>query len=703
MRRRARFCFFNRRAICLLLALTLSCPATADDGAGDGDDTPAALPPLQLEAQRLETRGNTTHAEGEVEARFEDYKLCAGSILYDRDTGLVRAKGEVRLLQGDSEITGGSAQYNLQTRRGEIAPFDSTTLDRQLRVSGDKADWTADAFSGDNVQITSCPVDSQDWSLNADNVIINNDTRTLETRNAALYLGALPVLYLPYGAFYYGDEKRRGFLEPNLEVDSGSGVGITAPYYLPLADNYDLTITPNYLARHGLELGGEFRFLTEKSHGEVQVATALQDDQGRGRERLEYHYRRGGWRMDLLAENVSDNDYLRDYAEDEDTSVRTLPRRAVLRYEGDRWYASAAAEHFKSLDDTLIAPHRAVPQVEVGGGGGSDRYDWNMSVQHARFVHNTLGGGARSVWNGDARAYHHFGDVAISPGIGGKGVSYNATEKGSDPSYFVPYVRLDAETNSRNAFIKEAHQRDHLQLRAAIVYAPARKRQNSAPRYDTDVREDNSDTLFEWNRFVGDDRASDSQFVAYGASYRQFAGEREWLFLGATQRYYLNDGKIALAQNDSPPPQGFSNVLMNSHLRPDDNWTLSTAAEWNTRQATMERFYAEMHGAFAERKLLHLRYLNDSDESLVIGGAAPLTEWLEVAAQMDYLLDEDHFARSWFGLRVHDSCGCWNLTFTVTDTVVKENDNEVRFSLGIEFVGLGGLGNDYDSLLDNLR
>ena len=512
--------------------------------------------------------------------------------------------------------------------------------------------------------------------------------------------GGVPVLYLPYGMFYYGKEKRSGFLPARAQVGSGSGAGVATPYYLALADNYDLTFTPDYRSQHGLQLSGDFRFLTAESRGELHLATALGDEGGRGREKLDYHYRKDGLQVHLAAENVSDGAYLRDYGTEDDKPVRTLPRMAVVKYQRGNFHTRAAVEHFKSLDSGLIAPHRVFPQIDVGTSGGGDHYDWDTSAQWADFRHNTQADSHRYVWRGNARTYRRFGAVSFSPAAGAHAAGYGDGPSGA--GFVVPYAKLEMERNSANVF-DTPYGRDHLRLRAAAVWALKNRRQLNAPLYDTAVREQNAENLFEWNRFIGDDRASDSQFIAYGGSYRLFDGETERLFFAAAQRYHLRGAEIVLPQNDAPPPRGFGNILINSHLHLREKWRAAAAAEWNAQETTMERFYAEMHGEFSDRRLLHLRYLQDDDESLVLGGAMPVGTWLEVAAQTDYLLNQERFSRSWLALRIRDTCDCWNISFTVSDSVVNEGDNDTRFSIGMELHGLVGIGNDYSSLLRQLR
>lgn len=674
-----------------VLALALLCPARAD----------SPTPPLHVEAVKMENTGTLLRAEGEVKATFREYELCAGRITYDHSTGLIRAVEDIRLTHRSGEITGSAATYDLHQDSGEIRDFRTREETSGLRIEGEHAEWRENGLRARHATITSCPPDSDDWHLSAAQAETDDDRDTLLVRNVALHLAGVPVLYLPYGMFYYGEEKRSGFLAPRVQVDSGSGGGIAAPYYFALAPHYDLTFTPQYRSKHGVELGGELRFLTPQGGGEILVATAVGDEEGRGREKIDYRYSKDGLSVYLAAENVSDTAYLHDYAQDEDKSVRTLPRTAVVQMVRGNLYARAALEHFKSLDKNLTAPHRAMPQIDIGSSGSGRNYDWNTSAQLADFRHNTLADSWRAVWRGALRSTRRFNEVLLSPEFGAHAVHYRGSAQRSN--FLVPYAKLNVERNASDVFADSAHGRDHLRLRAAGVVALRNKRQNSAPLLDTAVREPNSENLFEWNRFIGDDRASDSRFIAYGGSYHLFDGETERLFIGAAQRYHLQSAQVHLPQHDTPPVRGFGNVLLNGHLYLRGGWRAAAAAEWDAQHTTMERFYAEVHGAFAERKLLHLRYLMDDEESLVVGGALPLASWLDAAAQADYLLSEDRFSRSWLALQLRNDCDCWNISFTISDTVVQEGDNETRFSIGVELHGLGGIGSDYDSLLQRLR
>ena len=660
---------------------------------------------MTLSADHIEGDNATLEAHGNVKAHFNRYQLCAGKVIYDPHTGLVRAVEEVRLKRNEIDIRGSAAQYDRQQQQGSIEQFDFEVAKEGLHIRGDHATWNANEIHANNARISSCPPESPDWHLRAGAVTTNNAEQTARIQDAVLEIVGIPVFYLPQMNLYYGEDKKSGFLWPHLRFGSGSGVGFDLPYYVALADHYDLTFTPKYRSQHGLELGSEFRFLTAKSQGTLNIATALFDYAGRGREQLDYAYQDGKWEVHLAAENVSDATYLRDYSDHNSAaSTRNLPRTAVVSYQEGQFFARAAVEHFKTLDDSLTAPHRAVPQIDIGSNGSGAIYDWQTSAQYARFHHNHAAAGTRVLWRGESRLYvPTAADISFSPALGAHVTHYR--EDGNTHSFFVPQARLDSEKRYRNLWNDNNDQYDQLRLRAAVVYTPTRQRQNNAPLYDTAVREQTSENLFESNRFIGADRIADAKFIAYGGGYHLFNQHdgNEAFFIGAAQQYHFADAKIILPTNDPAVKQGFGNILIDSRLRLGQTWDIAAAAEWDAQRRTMQRFYTEIHGEFSNARLLHLRYLADDNESLLIGGSTPVSDWLEVAAQTDYLLDEDRFSRSQLSLRLRDSCNCWNISFTVSDTVVAKGENDVEFSFGVELSGLGSVGNRYESVLEQFR
>src|SRR5690606_12244378 len=95
-------------------------------------------------------------------------------------------------------------------------------------------------------------------------------------------------------------------------------VEFSLPYYFNLAPNYDLTLTPRVLAKRGVQLGAEFRYLGRTYSGALQ-GTYLHNDRQADRNRWYYGVEHsqalgGGLHASFDIRRVSDDDYFRDFS-----------------------------------------------------------------------------------------------------------------------------------------------------------------------------------------------------------------------------------------------------------------------------------------------------------------------------------------------------------------------------------------------------
>src|ERR1700723_154505 len=194
----------------------------------------------------------------------------------------------------------------------------------------------------DHVHYTSCPVGIEDWSLDASKLSLDTKLQEGVARHVVMRFKDVPIFYTPYISFPMGDERKSGLLFPSFGHSGNNGFELEDPYYLDLAPNYDATVTPGILSRRGVQLGGEFRFLTESSHGQIEE-NFLPDDAVEHGDRAFVHITDvtqlgTGLRFDTDIESVSDSNYFSDFAVGADqTSVTFLERRAQILYYDDAW------------------------------------------------------------------------------------------------------------------------------------------------------------------------------------------------------------------------------------------------------------------------------------------------------------------------------------------------------------------------------
>src|SRR6185437_4721454 len=111
------------------------------------------------------------------------------------------------------------------------------------------------------------------WQIRAKEITEDQDTHTIYFRDAYFEAFGFPVAYIPY--FSAADPtvtRKSGFLAPSFESTSSLGLGVTTPYFLALAPNYDLTLSPSFYTLQGPFLDAEWRQRTENGAYDVRLS-----------------------------------------------------------------------------------------------------------------------------------------------------------------------------------------------------------------------------------------------------------------------------------------------------------------------------------------------------------------------------------------------------------------------------------------------
>ena len=87
--------------------------------------------------------------------------------------------------------------------------------------------------------------DCPPWQIKAGEISHDKERKVINYKNAKLKIYDVPVLYFP--RFFHPDptvKRQSGFLIPKFQDNSTSGLSLTLPYFLALAENRDMTFTP---------------------------------------------------------------------------------------------------------------------------------------------------------------------------------------------------------------------------------------------------------------------------------------------------------------------------------------------------------------------------------------------------------------------------------------------------------------------------
>jgi len=223
--------------------------------------------------QQLNTFGNSKFSDG------KGGNLFAESFEYNLEKKFISAEKQVKFIDKEKN-TYYFSKLNTDDKFDEIIGYDiNADLNKQNLKSGDKFnEFIEPRFSGKsasiknnitivkNAKFTTCKKTNETdgcayWNLNAGELVHDKEQKKITYKNASLELNSVPVLYLPY--FSHPDptvKRESGFLPPtlaNLGGDIGSSIKI--PYFYPLSQSADFTVSPVYYFKQHPLLLGEYR------------------------------------------------------------------------------------------------------------------------------------------------------------------------------------------------------------------------------------------------------------------------------------------------------------------------------------------------------------------------------------------------------------------------------------------------------------
>jgi LPS-assembly protein len=667
---------------------------------------------LQITSDGLhvDTDGDAA-VRGNVEARQDDRVLRAEELSVNRATNSAEVHGKVEyrdpqliirgdagsLVDGEAEFEGAQFELPLQPARGEAK---SLHLDRE------------GIMSLEGVSYTTCPIDHQDWRIRADSVSLNTKTRMGTAHDARVDFLGLTVLRIPVITFPVGDARKSGLLFPTIGNTSRGGFQLSAPYYFNLAENYDLTVTPTIYGKRGIDLGGQFRFLTGSSEGLVS-GNVLPSDNSYGDTRsylkvLDRTELPADWRLVINAQNASDAQYFEDFAQGPDgTSVAFLPRLLQLSYRDPTWDAGVLLRNYQTIDEDLAPedrPYSEVPRAYAQAtwkGLAGLPLEYGFDSEASGFLRNTGAEGWR---------LHVMPRAALD--LQGPGyflrpaVAYDVTQyrldnasPGADlsPSRSAPIISLDGGLLFERGSGSRGQRRVTLEPRLMYLYTPYRD-QTNLPVFDTAVPDLNWIELFRTNRYVGLDRLGDANQISLGVTSRLFSSASGTRFLSATlgQTIYFETPRVVLPDEVATDRKS-SDLIAQVELQAFKNWNVDMGVQWDHQQARAEKSEIRVQYRPEPDRVVNLgyRFQRDRLEQADFSIAWPITKAWRVYGRTLYSLSDKESIEQFAGFE-YGSC-CWRIRAVAREYISRrsgERDSGVYIQLELKGLSSVGLGAD---------
>ncbi|MDH0895846.1 MULTISPECIES: LPS-assembly protein LptD [unclassified Pseudomonas] len=606
---------------------------------GMSDGTPLDESPMFVSARasRYEQEKQTATLAGDVVLRQSSMQIEANEASLHQAENRGELKGDVRIRDNGMLVVGDRAEIQLDNGEAKVENAEYVIHKAHVRGSAlyAKREESAIIRLKDGTY-TRCEPGSNAWHLKGNNIKLNPATGFGTATNVTLRVKDIPVFYTPYIYFPIDDRRQSGFLAPGISTSSDTGFSLSTPYYFNLAPNYDATLYPTYMAKRGLLMEGEFRYLTRNTEG--QVGGAWLDDKEDEREqqsdyedqRWMYNWQhRGGLNDRLLAEvdytAISDPYYFQDLSSDlENLSTPDfLNQRGTLTWRGDSFTARLNAHAYEPTSVIDVTPYERLPQLTLDG-----RLPFNpaglrlsYSTEYVRFDRDLRSGnfvdkdGNVEPWydnnvRGLARAtgdrlhlepaislpmewtwgfvkptlkyaYTQYDLKLDSTGKAQVGGSYE-----DSPDRSVPIASIDSGLYfDRDTQLFGTAFRQTLEPRAYYLYVP-KEDQEEIPVFDTGENTFNYASLFRDNRFSGRDRIGDENKLSLGVTSRWIENngfERQRFSIG--QAIYFDDRKVQMPGIDyrtrDDATADLSPYALEYMYRFNRDWHLTSDFNWD--------------------------------------------------------------------------------------------------------------------------
>jgi LPS-assembly protein len=361
------------------------------------------------------------------------------------------------------------------------------------------------------------------------------------------------------------------------------------------------------MAKRGMLLEGEFRYLTKSSEGQFGAAYLNDDDDDR-KDQSDYKdtrwlinwQDRSGLDSRLTSKidytKVSDPYYFKDLKSGQEgvSTSDYLNQQGALYYRGDSYTATLNAQQYQLTTVTQITPYARLPQLTLNGTlpYRPEGLKFDYETELVRFDRDLRTGNYVDENGGPLNADGSIGTTRLDNNISGlaraNGDRLNLAPSVSLPltasygfvtpklKYVYTQYDLDLDAQGKRTLLADEtyhssenrsvpifsvdsglyfdrntnwfgkNYRQTLEPRAYYLYVP-NKDQSDIPIFDSGETTFNYSSLFRDNRFVGSDRIGDENKLSLGVTNRWIEDngfERQRVSIG--QAVYFADRKVQL-------------------------------------------------------------------------------------------------------------------------------------------------------------
>ena len=675
---------------------------------------------LDIEADQSELLDGKYLLNGNVEVNSEKLYLAADNVEVSSIDNSLLATGNVRFQDEAYLITGDLLSATRDEDENLIAM--ATNANYQDFGAGpggangytESISKTSTSVLLKNSTYSLCPVNKNDWLIDADQIELNLVKNRGVADNALIKFYGVPIFYTPKYSWVLSG-RGSGFLTPNYSSYAEPGAAdysssLRVPYYFNLAPDRDLLVALTAMSSRGFIYEGKYRQLIapkispdhEDSIWSIE-AKYLPEDKITNLQRWLVNFSQ---EMDISEKihfsaqysRVSDSDYFKEISRT-NTDEKTLKSHIKISYDDEENNLTAA---LLTEDEQVInAGVPAYTRALEGSISKTLNADTKMPVQarlvSTKFAHETQSKTAGVRTHTDLGISRELNieypiitpraSVAITNYSLKNNPNINRTILGSG-------LDIDFTINIPTSIF--GYQANH-RITPLISYNyRAKKVQGNIPIFDTEDKYADIITfadLTSGERYTGLDRITNANDVTLSleSSYRAVDAiddDKDLLNMRIAQSFYTDDEVVsATASNNYETRKSYSDIAASIDIALG-KYVISSSAQYNPSTSKIVKKENSLTYTSNSRKFITLSVSDEgTKETDKLYGAYPLTDSIHLFGALDKTTSTGITNSETTGV-AYESC-CW--AFRVAHFKTNNGGNGYNYSTGFELV-LTGLG-----------
>lgn len=221
----------------------------------------------EIIADKLSSDKNKIYAKGNVVLISGEYYISADDVVYDKSNKTAEIKGEVRVYKGsDLSFSAKSVKVDFSKDTFSLSSIYLQSVESGLWVSAKEASSQNDVYYFKENTVSGCDIQNPIWHLDSSSGSLDQSDDVLTLWNTRIYIGKMPIFYIPYMSISTNNQRKSGLLYPKVAYLNEDGFYYQQPIFIAPYESWDITLSPQIRTSRGIGISGDFRLATPRDN-----------------------------------------------------------------------------------------------------------------------------------------------------------------------------------------------------------------------------------------------------------------------------------------------------------------------------------------------------------------------------------------------------------------------------------------------------